>query len=170
MSKNHFKTGLYTLCFFVRGEEVLLQKRIKPPNPGCLNGVGGKIQTLEEPSVCVIREAREECGLFAVSPVLKGILRFVEDDRDYLVFTYLCTKFSGEVLHSSEEGEHDWYPIADLSQLPCVDNIPVFFPELVKAQIPLEGVFHYEGDQVEFRLGVEGEILDSGKYPSGGMN
>ncbi|CAG7650129.1 NUDIX domain-containing protein [Paenibacillus allorhizosphaerae] len=55
----------YTICFLVRGSQVLMLNRNKPPGMGCWNGVGGKIEPGETPEQGAIREIREETGIEA---------------------------------------------------------------------------------------------------------
>ncbi len=46
----------YTICFCLRGEQVLMLYRSKPPNAQRWNGLGGRIEEGETPLVCVQRE------------------------------------------------------------------------------------------------------------------
>lgn len=58
---------LYTLGFFfsVDKKRVALIKKTKPVwQAGRLNGIGGKVEAMESPLNCMIREFREETGYF----------------------------------------------------------------------------------------------------------
>ncbi|UNO48644.1 NUDIX hydrolase [Alicyclobacillus acidoterrestris] len=53
----------YTLCIIRRGDELLLLNRLKSPNMGIWNGLGGKIEPGESPTEAVQREIMEEAHL-----------------------------------------------------------------------------------------------------------
>ncbi|MFL5627876.1 MAG: NUDIX hydrolase [Ktedonobacteraceae bacterium] len=54
---------LYTICFCMRGDLVLMLFRHKPPNAHLWNGLGGKFQPGETPLACVQREIMEEATI-----------------------------------------------------------------------------------------------------------
>jgi 8-oxo-dGTP diphosphatase len=142
------RTGLYNLCFIKKANEILMLKRKKSPNRGKLNGVGGKIHIDELPELSMIREIHEETGLIANSLVLKGVLRFIDmeqEKKDYLVYTYFCEDFSGELLSDCDEGELLWIPQDKLLTENVVGNIPIFYPRLVSARGVLTmNFYHYD--------------------------
>ena len=53
----------YTLCFIKRDNEFLMLNRIKAPNMGLWNGVGGKLELNEDKFQGIKREITEETGL-----------------------------------------------------------------------------------------------------------
>ena len=46
----------YTLIFLMRGGDILMLQRRKPPNQGLWNGIGGRIEEGETPEQCALRE------------------------------------------------------------------------------------------------------------------
>ena len=54
---------VYTICFCLRGDAVLMLYRDRPPFARHWNGLGGKIEPGETPLACVEREVLEESGL-----------------------------------------------------------------------------------------------------------
>ena len=54
----------YTLCFIKKDNEFLMLNRIKAPNMGLWNGVGGKLELNEDKFQGIKREITEETGLF----------------------------------------------------------------------------------------------------------
>ena len=71
-----------TLCYILRGDEVLMLHRIKKKNDinqGKWIGVGGKFEPGESPDECLLREAREETGLTLTSWRCRGVVTFLSD-------------------------------------------------------------------------------------------
>ena len=55
-----------TLCYVLRGDQVLLLHRVKKEkdmNKDKWIGIGGKFERDETPDECLLREAKEETGL-----------------------------------------------------------------------------------------------------------
>ena len=112
---------LATLCYLKRDGKTLMLHRVKKENDvhqGKWNGLGGKMEPGETPEECAVREIREECGLDARRPALKGILTFpgFKDDEDWYEFVFVVTDFSGE-LTDSAEGHLKWIPDTDIPSL-----------------------------------------------------
>ena len=71
-----------TLCYILRGDEVLMLHRTakqNDENEGKWIGVGGKMEANESPDDCLLREVREETGLRLTRWRYRGILTFVSD-------------------------------------------------------------------------------------------
>ncbi|MDD2908019.1 MAG: 8-oxo-dGTP diphosphatase [Candidatus Gracilibacteria bacterium] len=103
---------LATLCYLKKDSKTLMLHRVKKENDtheGKWNGVGGKFELGETPEECAIREIKEETGLIAKNPILKGILTFPNfaAGEDWYVFVYEFYEFSGEIIESNE-GNLEW--------------------------------------------------------------
>lgn len=101
-----------TLCYIRKNNQTLMLHRVKKKNDmhkGKWNGLGGKLEDGETPEECAIREIKEEAGLDAKNPQLKGILTFPAFDgfETWYVFLFLITEFSGELIESTE-GNLEW--------------------------------------------------------------
>ena len=109
------RVELTTLCMVCRGEELLLQNRVKTDWRGyCFPG--GHVEPGESVVDSVIREMKEETGLTVYKPRLCGIKQFPIDGGRYLVFFFRTDTFEGE-LRSSEEGKVEWVHRKDLPEL-----------------------------------------------------
>ncbi len=111
-----------TLCYILRGDEVLMLHRVKKKND--LNqdkwiGIGGKFEGDETPDECLLREAKEETGLTLTNWQCRGVITFLTDGPWENEFMYLFTAdgFEGE-LTDCNEGELKWVSREFLDSLP----------------------------------------------------
>lgn len=126
MSKKEL-VELTVLCLVRRGEQILLQNRVKKDWCGYALP-GGHVEPGESIVDAVIREIEEETGLVIKSPTLCGVKQFPIEEGRYLVFLFSADSFTGELI-SSEEGTMEWVDrgrlsqyqtVADLEELLCV--------------------------------------------------
>jgi 8-oxo-dGTP diphosphatase len=103
-----------------RGRFILLYKRVRPPEPGHWNIVGGKVDHMEHSDLAAVREAEEETGLKI------GSLHFLclseqimpEDRQHWISKIYLTEDFSGEprIMEPDKLPEFGWF---DIDALPA---------------------------------------------------
>ena len=137
------RVELTSLCMVYRGEEILLQNRVKTNWRGyCFPG--GHVEPGESIVASVIREMKEETGLTVSDPRLCGIKQFPIEGGRYLVFFFKADTFTG-TLTSSEEGNVQWVHRKDLSDLNTVSD----FMDMLK-------VFDRD-DLTEFQYIVDGD-------------
>lgn len=65
-----------TLCFVIRGNEILLIRKKRGLGAGKINGPGGRLEGDETPLECAIRETQEELGVTPIGVEARGELRF----------------------------------------------------------------------------------------------
>ena len=137
------RVELTSLCMIYRGEEILLQNRVKTDWRGyCFPG--GHVEPGESVVDSAIREIKEETGLTVRQLRLCGIKQFPIDGGRYLVFFFKTDRFFGELI-SSDEGNMEWVHRRDLPMLNTVSD----FMDMLK-------VFDRD-DLTEFQYVVDGD-------------
>lgn len=121
---------LATLCYLKQNNKTLMLHRVKKENDmheGKWNGLGGKFEPGETPEECVIREIEEESGLKIINPTLHGWISFpaFDDIKDWFVFIFSATEFSGELI-DSDEGNLEWIEDEKISSLNLWEGDKIF--------------------------------------------
>lgn len=138
-----------TNCILLDKEtnQVLL---LKKPRRGWWVAPGGKMEQGETVLEAVVREYREETGLTLHRPELRGVFTIIieEDDQvkdEWMMFTFFCTQYSGELLAESAEGELEWIPFNEVFRLPKAEGDEIFFEHILKNAQPdiLFKTFYY---------------------------
>ena len=104
---------LGVLCYLRRpGETLMIHRRREPGDtrPGRWNTLGGKMEPGETPEECAVREVREESGLLASAPRMRGVITFpgFGGEQDWLVLVFTCVEFSGRLNKTCPEGSLHW--------------------------------------------------------------
>ena len=118
-----------TLCYVLRGGEVLMLHRVKKKND--INkdkwiGIGGKFEAEESPDECLLREAKEETGLTLTSWRCRGVVTFlnVGGEGEYM-YLFTADGFEGE-LTDCDEGDLQWVSREFVSKLPAWEGDKIF--------------------------------------------
>ena len=119
-----------TLCYVLRGNEVLMLHRVKKKND--INkdkwiGIGGKFEALESPDECLLREAKEETGLTLTSYACRGVVTFLTENPEEGEYMYLFTAdgFEGDIIECNE-GDLQWVSREFLDDLPKWEGDKIF--------------------------------------------
>lgn len=103
----------------LRGEEVLLIRRGRPPRQGEWSLPGGRIEPGERAVDAALRELREETGVEAgivgLIDVVDGV--FPDAGRHYVLIDYAARWLSGEPVAGDDAAEARFAPLAEAEAL-----------------------------------------------------
>ena len=116
-----------------RRQVLMVHRSARPDDDqlGKYNGLGGKMESNEDVSTCMVREIREEAGIEVVSMHLRGTINwtnFGPKGEDWLGFIFLITEFDGIPRQANEEGPLAWVDVDKLSELPMWEGDRHFLP------------------------------------------
>ena len=141
-----------TLCYILRGNDVLLMHRIKKKNDVNQDkwiGIGGKFEGDETPDECLLREAEEETGLRLTSWRCRGVVTFLTDsgwDGEYM-YLFTADGFEGQ-LKECDEGVLEWVDWETMEQLPTWEGDRIFL-KLLREDAPFFLLkLRYTGDKL----------------------
>ena len=140
---------LATLVYAIRGDEVLLHRRVKDPNKGLWVAPGGKLEPDESPTECAVREMKEETGLEIEGPVLRGIMTEVSPRPDYqwITFIFAAERWSGTLAPAAGIGEFKWVRTPEVFSLEIPPTDRIFFARVIRlADRPFLLKFTYDAD------------------------
>ncbi|MDA1666120.1 8-oxo-dGTP diphosphatase [Bacillus cereus] len=137
-----------TNCVLIRDNEVLL---LQKPRRNWWVAPGGKMESGETVRDSVVREYREETGIYLKNPALKGVFTFVIQEGDkvvseWMMFSFLATDFAGENKLESEEGIIGWHTFDKIDDLAMAPGDYHIIDYLIKGNGIIYGTFVYTPD------------------------
>lgn len=111
---------LAALAVTLRGSDVLLVRRLNPPDAGLWGFPGGHVEPGETALAAAVRELREETGVTAsprhyIDNV--DVIRRAPDGRlefHFLLTAVLCDYISGEPAAADDALDAAWWPVRDV--------------------------------------------------------
>ncbi|MCP3741571.1 8-oxo-dGTP diphosphatase [Rossellomorea sp. BNER] len=137
-----------TNCLYLKENKVLL---LQKPRRGWWVAPGGKMEQGESIRDAVIREYREETGIYLRNPNVKGIFTFIIKDGDqvtseWMMFTFFATEADGVNLQESEEGSIAWHSFDDIKDLPMAEGDYHILDYMIHGKGVIYGTFTYTPD------------------------
>ena len=141
-----------TLCYVLRGNDVLMLHRVKKKNDVNKDkwiGIGGKFEKNESPDECLLREAMEETGLKLTRWRCRGIVTFLPNEPWEGEYMYLFTAdgFEGQV-GQCNEGDLQWVSRDFLDKLPKWEGDQIFLDLLWQEAPFFLLTLRYDGDKL----------------------
>ena len=135
-----------TLCYILRGDEVLMLHRVKKKNDINKDKWGGKFEENESPDECLLREAMEETGLTLTAWRCRGLVTFLNTccEGEYM-YLFTADGFEGN-LKECDEGDLQWVSRAFLNDLPKWEGDQIFLDLLWQEEPFFLLTLRYDGD------------------------
>ena len=143
-----------TLCFVIRGDEVLLIRKKRGLGAGKINGPGGRLEPGETPREAAVREVEEELCVTPAGLTNHGLLRFQFVDGYSLLVHLFCATSCDGVAQETEEAIPLWSSITALPFDEMWADDRLWLPEVLAGR-SVEGEFIFDGDtMLDHRLAV----------------
>jgi len=112
--------GLGVGLVILRDGKILLYKRMRPPEAGYWNIVGGKVDHMEPTEDAARREAEEETGLtIGRIEQIGSTEQIIEADRQHWIsLLYIAREVTGEpqLTEPDKLSDFGWFALADLPE------------------------------------------------------
>lgn len=156
----------FTIGFITDTEKILMLKRVKEPNRGLWNGVGGKIEDDETPEESIIREVKEEVNIIVAPEQVQfgGTVSWdtirngkIKNSGMYVYVIPVLDK--GMLLEQKQttEGILEWKDkewVMDMDNKEVVENIPYFLAPMLSRETVSCHCKYKEGVLLNVRLTV----------------
>ena len=132
---------------------LLIHRNARPDDQhlGKYNGLGGKLEPMEDVVAGMRREIREEAGIECEQLELRGTVNwpgFGKHGEDWFGFIFRVTAFSGTSLDRNPEGTLEWVDVDRVLELPLWEGDRHFLPLVFEpAGRPFHGVMPYRDDR-----------------------
>lgn len=139
-----------TLCFVRNADDLLLMKRAAHRRvfPNKYNGLGGHIESDEDPYTAAIREIKEESGLTVSALQLRAIHNINSGSiTGILLFVFTAWADSRDFVSDDVEGTLHWVPVTTLDKYDLVEDLPLILPRILQMPAdapPLFGLVTYD--------------------------
>jgi len=137
------------------GKQVLMIHRNKRPDDihyGKYNGLGGKLEAIEDVISGLRREILEESGLIVDHAILRGTISwpgFGKNGEDWFGFIFRIEGWHGEVLAGNHEGTLEWVPLDAISTLSLWPSDHNFLPLVFDDDPhPFHGIMPYNNGEM----------------------
>ena len=124
-----------TLVYLLRGESVLLIRKLRGHGAGKVNAPGGRVEADEAVGACAIREVAEEVGIRVNALTLRALLRYHDPAEGFAMagFAFVSSDFHGTPART-EEANPFWCPIAEIPYDEMWENDRIWLPRVLQGE------------------------------------
>jgi 8-oxo-dGTP diphosphatase len=136
-----------TLCFILRGGEILLIRKKRGFGSGKINGPGGKIDPGEDALAAALRETFEELGIRPLGAEQRAELHFqFRDGFSLHCAVFLARDLTGEP-RETDEAAPLWTPLDAIPYDEMWADDRFWLPQLLRGE-KFAGYFEFDGEQL----------------------
>ncbi len=148
-SRTKLEPKLYTNCFLIVGNKILLGMKKRGFGANRWNGFGGKVHEGETIEQAAIREMQEEAGVTATKIENRGVIIFEYSDNPELapleVHIFVAREYSGEPAES-EEMRPQWFSTKKVPQDNMWADVKYWLSQMIGGK-KVKAYFLFEGEQ-----------------------
>lgn len=128
-------TDRATLVYLVRGEWVLLIRKLRGHGAGKVNAPGGLVEAGESVETGAIREVAEEVGMRVNALALRALLRYHDPAEGFAMagFAFVSSDFQGTPSRT-EEADPFWCPIDAIPYDEMWENDRIWLPRVLRGE------------------------------------
>lgn len=132
-------------CILIQEDQILM---LQKPKRGWWVAPGGKVEPEETVFEAAVREFHEETDLTLENPSLKGVFNIILKDgeetvEEWMLFTFLATRYSGELTSYCREGKLEWVDINKALILPKAKGDNIYLKHILLTNELITGKFIY---------------------------
>ncbi|WP_043930301.1 NUDIX hydrolase [Bacillus sp. EB01] len=143
-------------CVLMKEDKIFL---LQKPRRSWWSAPGGKMEPGESIRDAVIREYREETGMYLKNPRLKSVFTIIIQENgqtvnEWMMFTFLATDSEGMPNETCEEGILSWHSAEKIAELPMAPGDYHILDYVMHGHDLIYGTFTYTPDfeLISYRL------------------
>ena len=124
-----------TLVYLVRGDSVLLMRKLRGHGAGKVNAPGGRVESGESVEACAMREVAEEVGIRVHALELRALLRYDDPAEGFAMagFAFVSSDFEGTPARTAE-ADPFWCRIDEIPYDEMWENDRIWLPRVLRGE------------------------------------
>ena len=114
----------------VADERLLMVRRGRGPAQGRWSIPGGRVEPGETLAEAVVRELREETGLYGVCGEFLGWVERIDEDHHFVILDFSVVALDdGPLVAGDDAAEATWVPLQNIGEVRVVDGLVEFLAD-----------------------------------------